>query len=119
MKKNMLLMSGALAAIFVFPFVVFAGSCGCCGQDSCQQQELSCGAVSYDGKTVAAPVAKAVEVGNKICPVMGVPIAEETKVTFEHEGKIYNFCCSGCLVAFKNDPATYIKKIPAEFHLKK
>ncbi|MDD5174647.1 MAG: YHS domain-containing protein [Candidatus Omnitrophica bacterium] len=59
--------------------------------------------------------ANAVEnVGNKICPVMGNLIDEDTKVTYEYEGKIYNFCCESCIGEFKKDPAKYIKIIEKE-----
>ena len=52
--------------------------------------------------------------GNKICPVTGEKINENTKVTYEYQGKIYNFCCAGCLDEFKKDPEKYIKKIEEE-----
>ncbi len=57
---------------------------------------------------------KAVNVGNKICPVTGETINEKTKVTYEYQGKIYNFCCAGCPDQFKKDPQKYIKKVEAE-----
>jgi YHS domain-containing protein len=57
---------------------------------------------------------KAVNVGNKICPVTGQNIDETSKVTYEYEGKIYNFCCSGCLDEFKKNPDKYIKKVQEE-----
>jgi len=57
---------------------------------------------------------EAENVGNKICPVMGVEIDEETKATYEYEGKIYNFCCPACIDEFKKDPEKYIKKIEKE-----
>lgn len=57
---------------------------------------------------------KAVNIGNKICPVSGEKIDEETKVTYEYEGKIYNFCCASCIGEFKKDPQKYIKKVEEE-----
>ena len=64
----------------------------------------------------AAPVVAvaAVNVGNKICPVMGDKIDDKHKVTYEYEGKIYNFCCSGCIGEFKKDPQKYITKVEQE-----
>jgi len=59
-------------------------------------------------------VKKAENVGNKICPVTGEKINEKTKVTYEYQGKIYNFCCAGCPDVFKKDPQKYIKKVEAE-----
>ncbi|MBF0494670.1 MAG: YHS domain-containing protein [Candidatus Omnitrophica bacterium] len=40
---------------------------------------------------------------------MGTPIDESTKVTYEYNGKIYNFCCPMCVEEFKKDPVKYIK----------
>ncbi len=57
---------------------------------------------------------KAVDAGNKICPVSGEKIDEKTKVTYEYEGKIYNFCCDMCIPTFKKDPQNYIKKVEEE-----
>jgi len=57
---------------------------------------------------------KEVNVGNKICPVTGEKINENTKVTYEYQGKIYNFCCAGCPDEFKKNPEKYIKKVNEE-----
>jgi len=43
------------------------------------------------------------------CPLMGgKPLADVTAI---HEGKIYHFCCPGCIGEFKKDPAAAIAKI--------
>jgi len=63
---------------------------------------------------VEAVPQKAVNVGNKICPVTGEKIDEKARVTYEYKGKIYNFCCAMCIDEFKKDPDTYIKKIEDE-----
>jgi YHS domain-containing protein len=57
---------------------------------------------------------KAVNIGNKICPVTGEKIDEKTKATYEYKGKIYNFCCAMCIDEFKKDPEKYIKKVEEE-----
>lgn len=57
---------------------------------------------------------KAVDAGNKICPVTGVKINEKIKATVEYEGKIYNFCCAMCIDEFKKDPQKYIKIVEEE-----
>ena len=57
---------------------------------------------------------EAVNVGNKICPVLGEKIDEGLKATYEYKGKIYNFCCAMCIEEFKKDPEKYIKKIEIE-----
>lgn len=56
-----------------------------------------------------------INVGNKICPVSGEKIDEAMgPVTYEYEGKIYNFCCEMCIDEFKKDPQKYIKKVEEE-----
>jgi len=56
---------------------------------------------------------QAVEVGNKICPVLGNPVAGggvgDAAVKYEWHGKIYNFCCPMCIEEFKKDPEKYSK----------
>ena len=59
---------------------------------------------------------KAVEVGNKICPVSGdkIPVPGEKgdmgeAVKYEYNGKIYNLCCKMCVKDFKKNPAKYSK----------
>ena len=34
--------------------------------------------------------------------------------TYEYEGKIYNFCCAGCIDEFKKEPQKYIDKVNQE-----
>ncbi|MBU0548251.1 MAG: YHS domain-containing protein [Candidatus Omnitrophica bacterium] len=67
-----------------------------------------------DAKASVSLAADYQNVNNKICPVMGNPIVEDTKVTYEYEGKIYNFCCEGCIEEFKANPVKYIKIIEEE-----
>ncbi|MFH1678037.1 MAG: YHS domain-containing protein [Candidatus Omnitrophota bacterium] len=67
-----------------------------------------------DTKPSASETVSAENVGNKICPVSGEKIDEKTKATYEHKGKIYNFCCPMCLDEFKKDPEKYIKKVEEE-----
>ena len=57
---------------------------------------------------------KAIEVGNKICPVSGekVPAPGEKgemgeAVKYEYNGKIYNLCCPMCVKDFKKNPEKY------------
>lgn len=74
---------------------------------------------SEDEKTTEAGMVdavpqEAVNVGNKICPVSGEKIDEKLKATYEYQGKIYNFCCAGCIASFKADPDKYIKIVDEE-----
>jgi YHS domain-containing protein/copper chaperone CopZ len=49
-----------------------------------------------------------IKVGNKLCPVSGMKIGDMgPAVEFEYNGKIYNFCCAGCIDTFKSDPEKY------------
>lgn len=64
---------------------------------------------------------KAVEVGNKICPVSGDKIlasgekgAMGETVKYEYNGKIYNLCCKMCVKDFKKDPEKYSKIVEEE-----
>ena len=58
---------------------------------------------------------KAVNVGNTICPVSGEKVGQGMEpVTYEYEGKIYNFCCPMCIDEFKKDPQKYIKIVEEE-----
>ena len=60
---------------------------------------------------------KAIEVGNKICPVSGdkIPAPGEKgtmgdePVKYEYNGKIYNLCCPMCIKDFKKNPEKYSK----------
>ena len=53
---------------------------------------------------------KAVEVGNKICPVSGNKVDEMGEpFKYEYNGKIYNLCCKMCVKDFKKDPEKYRK----------
>ncbi|OGX08318.1 MAG: hypothetical protein A2Z88_05750 [Omnitrophica WOR_2 bacterium GWA2_47_8] len=53
-----------------------------------------------------------VEVGNKICPISGKQVGEMGEIVkVEHNGKVYNLCCPGCLKDFQADPESYIKKL--------
>ena len=61
-------------------------------------------------KETADITQKAVDVGNKICPVGGEKIDEKMKATYEYEGKIYNFCCAMCIDDFKKIPKNTSRK---------
>ncbi|HAZ10517.1 MAG TPA: hypothetical protein DCY56_05370 [Candidatus Omnitrophica bacterium] len=66
-------------------------------------------------KSQSSPEEAAVDVGNKICPVSGEKVGEGMEsAIYEYEGKIYNFCCAGCIDEFKKYPEKYIKKVDEE-----
>jgi YHS domain-containing protein len=80
--------------------------------------EISLAMSCHDGCSEEAVTRAAkkepVNVGNKICPVMGNKINEKNKYTYEYEGKVYNLCCAGCVSAFKSSPEKYIKNVEDE-----
>ncbi len=84
----------------------FANMCGISSGPKGHQHEQASGA--------QAKPAQAVNAGNKVCPVLGEKIDETNKVTYEHEGKVYSFCCASCIDAFKENPEKYIKKVGEE-----
>ena len=86
--------------------LVFAG-CGGSGMPDGYGQMPEC-------NQPAAASSAAVNTGNKICPVLGEPIDEASKATYEYEGKIYNFCCAMCIDTFKKEPQKYIDKVNRE-----
>lgn len=68
--------------------------------------------LSISGNLLATETGeKAVIVGNKTCPVSGEKIEEGSAVTYEYKGKVYSFCCEGCVEEFKKDPERYIQKM--------
>ncbi len=76
-----------------------------------------CGAAKHEDASKTAPAgnkSEPVNVGNKICPVMGEKIDEKSKATYDYKGKTYDFCCPGCIDTFKKDPDKYIKKVCEE-----
>ena len=50
------------------------------------------------------------EIWNKVCPVKGNPIEEDTP-TVEYNGKLYGFCCPGCDTKFAKNPEKYAKNL--------
>ncbi|MDD5108638.1 MAG: YHS domain-containing protein [Candidatus Omnitrophica bacterium] len=92
-----------------------------CGEHSGSQQLAQVHSGHEHGAAEATEdtaTKESVNVGNKICPVSGEKIDEKLKVTYEYEGKVYNFCCSGCISEFKKDPDKYIKKVNEELQAK-
>ena len=52
------------------------------------------------------------------CPVSGHEfVVTEDSPTFEHEGRTYHFCCSGCVDRFAADPERYLEAAPEGDHV--
>jgi YHS domain-containing protein len=102
----------AVAVLFIVTLANYGKVFGmsCCSDKSSSQAAAS----KAPESAKPADSSKAVDAGNKICPVLGEPIDEATKATYEYEGKVYNFCCTGCIEAFKKEPQKYIDKVNQE-----
>ena len=50
------------------------------------------------------------EIWNKVCPVKGNPV-EDDSPTVEYNGKLYGFCCPGCDTKFAKNPEKYSKNL--------
>jgi YHS domain-containing protein len=101
MISEMKIILVAVIAIFGMNGISFAMSCDMAShKDSGQAygQEVEKGS-------------KATDISNKVCPVGGETIKESEKATYEYNGKIYNFCCPGCIPEFKKNPEKYIAKM--------
>ncbi len=105
MKNRSLL----VAAAFLLTIAGYSTAEGCGG---------NCGCAGMKEQPAAVESPKAVEVGNKLCPVSGGEIGSMGPgVKLEHEGKIYNLCCQGCVSMFQKDPSVYLKKVEAELSM--
>ena len=50
-----------------------------------------------------------------IDPVCGMTVdAEEAQAAWDHEGKTYYFCSTGCFERFKADPERFVRMSPGE-----
>ncbi len=107
MLKKKLILAGIVLFMFGLTTSSFA-QMKCAGHPSGRHKHNS--SVS----TTQTSQEKAVVVDNKVCPVLNEKIDERNKVTYEYEGKIYNFCCASCIDEFKKDPDKYIKKVDEE-----
>lgn len=91
-----------------------AGGCG--GQSACSEGSFQLAQAKMIQQEGQEDELKAVEVGNKICPVSGdkIPAPGEKSamgevVKYEYNGKIYNLCCEMCVKDFKKNPEKYSK----------
>jgi len=103
-----------ISGVFVFGISKLSFAMECADHDNHQQMAQAGSDEQAAGVSEKTAQNEAVSVGNKICPVTGEKIDEKIKVTYEYQGKIYNFCCAGCPEEFKKDPKEYIKKIEEE-----
>ena len=109
------ILSVVLAVIFSFSGKLYASEGMIHEEDKESMDHENSSMLGHDKETQADT--KAVEVGNKICPVTGekVPLPGEKDesgdeaVPYEYNGKIYNLCCAMCVKDFKKNPEKYSK----------
>ena len=65
---------------------------------------VNSGCSAFD-KSESATKQNIIEVGNKICPVMGEKVSG--KDFYVYKGKRYGLCCSMCPATFASDPEKY------------
>ena len=105
MKSSLII--GGFCVILMSGFNIFA--------DEGQRKSAAQGSMMMDhdsmmGNSTIGAVSKAVEVGNKVCPVSGNKVGEMGKpIKYAYNGKVYNLCCSMCVKDFKKDPEKYSK----------
>jgi len=105
MYRKVLVVLGAVTFFLAVNKLSFAMNCGEHGGNMQIAQTSTSG---NNHETMGKQ--EAVNVGNKICPVSGEKIGQAgmQPATYEYKGKIYNFCCAGCINTFKKDPEKYI-----------
>jgi len=98
--KVLIICLTVVVSIFLCSALVFAQTCHTetsKGSDTAQQ-------VCSKTKSIVKCL------GNKVvCPVMGTVFKADKKTTFhKYDGKIYYFCCPGCVDKFKANPKKYM-----------
>jgi len=115
MKVRKMLVMAAFAILFLAANISFAqvshkeGDCS----KNCQKE---CGMTQEKSNCTNECTSKT---GNsqgtmdsvKVCPVSGEKLdgSEGEPVKFTYLGKVYEFCCNGCVKKFKAEPMNYIK----------
>lgn len=66
--------------------------------------------IEVEQKTDVSKETEAIKIWNKVCPVKGNPVEEDTP-TIEYDGKLYGFCCPGCDTKFAKNPEKYAKNL--------
>jgi YHS domain-containing protein len=71
-----------------------------------------CSTVALTAETAKDKKKEAPKPINKVCPVEGGEVDAATVV--DYKGKLIGFCCAGCDVEFKKDPAKYMAVVDKE-----
>ncbi|MBF0500709.1 MAG: hypothetical protein HQM09_11295 [Candidatus Riflebacteria bacterium] len=98
----------ALFGLFAFPMMVSAEEKA--PAQTAAKADVPAPAAKTDAAAPAATLPeKLVDVQYKLCPIKG----KEAKPEFAliYDGKVYHFCCKGCIPEFTKDPKAAIAKI--------
>lgn len=77
-------------------------------KQECSKDSKCC---SMKGKETSSLTGESSAVAfNKVCPVKGGEVDSDSP-TFEYQGKVYGFCCSGCESKFEKDSEKYMKNL--------
>ena len=97
------------ALLIVFSVATYALAAGGHGHHEHSATVLEEGKGSMMGH-MKEEASSAIEINNAICPVSGEKLGNMgPAVQHEYKGKVYNFCCAGCVATFKDDPEKYVK----------
>jgi len=90
MRNRILVISALIGAGILVSALAYAG-CSSCGAGG------------------GAKAAQSAEKGviNTACPVLGEPVAADTKYTADYKGKTVGFCCESCKSKFEAEPEKY------------
>ena len=66
--------------------------------------------IEFEQATDVSVGTETIEIWNKVCPVKGNPVEDDTP-TVEYDGKLYGFCCPGCDIKFAKNPEKYSKNL--------
>ena len=66
--------------------------------------------IEVEQETEVSVETETVDIWNKVCPVEGGPVEDDT-ATIEYNGKLYGFCCPGCDAEFAENPEKFAKNL--------
>ena len=98
--------------VIIFALTIAFGSLSLAQEETQKEKEetLQRGEVTVSDTTEVSEMLPTEIAWNKVCPVKGNPIEDDTPIV-EYDGKIYGFCCPGCDVKFAENPEKYSKNL--------
>lgn len=99
--------------MFLFVFFILAGSIAFAQDHSNHNHNTHKNdsvTVKSENPEVKKEETDSTKIFNTVCPVMGDEVDPEVK-TVTYNGKVYGFCCKGCIKKFSNNPEKYAAKL--------